>query len=243
MPSPITINANFIDLTGTAVSGFMQAAIVSPTGVYDLYVTGTGIIVPKLSTSSTGTAVSVSIWGNDVVVDMADGVKDTYYTVTLFNTSNVVIWTAAYSFTGAGPINLVGYPSLTVVPAATSGSVPTNILTSNNVFTGTNVFNIPLPLTSLAIWNSIAKTTTYAAIAGDVVLANTTGGGFTITLPLSSSNKNQAIRVKKTSSDGNTVTVGISGGDLIDGASTKTFTSQYTSIDVIADGSGNWWIT
>src|SRR5882724_2441685 len=106
MPSPITINANFIDLTGTAVSGFMQAAIVSPTGVYDLYVTGTGIIVPKLSTSSTGTAVSVSIWGNDVVVDMADGVKDTYYTVTLFNTSNVVIWTAAYSFTGAGPINL-----------------------------------------------------------------------------------------------------------------------------------------
>src|SRR6266436_1337070 len=243
MPSPIVINANFIDLTGNAVSGYMQAAIVSPTGVYDLYVTGTGIIVPKLSTSGIGTAVAVSIWGNDVVVDMVDGLKDTYYTVTLFNTSNIAVWTAAYSFTGAGPINLVGYPSLTVVPAATSGSVPTNILTSNNVFTGTNVFNIPIPLTSLALWNSIAKTTTYTAIAGDVVLANTTGGGFTITLPLSSSNKNQAIRVKKTSSDGNTVTVGISGGDLIDGASTKTFTSQYTSIDVIADGSGNWWIT
>jgi len=243
MSTPIVINTNFIDLTGTAVSGYMQAAIVSPTGVYDLYVTGTGIIVPKLTTSGTGTAVSVTIWGNDVVVDMVDGLKDTYYTVTLFNTSNIAIWTAAYSFTGAGPINLVGYPSLTVVPAATGGSVPTNILTSNNVFTGTNVFNIPLPLTSLALWNSIAKTTTYSAIAGDVVLANTTGGGFTITLPLSSSNKNQAIRVKKTSSDGNTVTVGISGGDLIDGASTKTFTSQYTSIDVIADGSGNWWIT
>jgi len=243
MSSPITINASLIDLTGNATLGYMQAAIVSPTGVYDLYVTGTGIIVPKITTSVQGTSLQVTIWGNDVVVDMADGIKDTYYTITIFDLSNKVVWTAAYSFTGAGPINLVGYPSLTVVPAATSGSVPTNILTSNNVFTGTNVFNIPLPLTSLAIWNSLVKTTTYTALAGDVVLANTTGGGFTITLPLSSSNRNQAIRVKKTSSDGNTVTVGVTGGDLIDGASTKTFTSQYTSIDVIADGSGNWWIT
>src|SRR6266403_1038412 len=243
MSTPIVINANFIDLTGTAVSGYMQAAIVSPTGVYDLYVTGTGIIVPKVTTSPLGTTVTVVIWGNDVVIDMVDGLKDTYYTVTIFNQNSIAMWTAAYSFTGAGPINLVGYPSLTVVPAATSGSVPTNILTSNNVFTGTNVFNIPITVTSLDIWNSTAKTTTYTAIAGDVVLANTIGGGFTITLPLSSSNKDQAIRVKKTSSDGNTVTVGVTGGDLIDGASTKTFTSQYTSIDVIADGSGNWWIT
>src|SRR6266550_4210573 len=141
MPTPITINVNFIDLTGNTVSGYMQAAIISPTGVYDLYVTGTGIIVPKITTSSTGTSVSVVVWGNDIVVDSADGLKDTYYTVNLFNSSNVLIWTAAYTFTGAGPINLVGYPPLTLLPSPPSGPVPTNILTSNNIFTGTNAFN------------------------------------------------------------------------------------------------------
>lgn len=139
MPTPITINVNFIDLTGSTVQGYMQAAVISPTGVYDLYVSGTGIIVPKISTSTTGTSASLSVWGNDVIVDAADGLNDTYYTVTLFNTSNVVIWTAAYLFTGTGPINLVGYPTLTVVPAPT-GPIPTNILTGNNVFSGNNTF-------------------------------------------------------------------------------------------------------
>lgn len=139
MPSPITVNVNFIDLTGNTVQGYMQAVIQSPTGVYDLYVAGLGILAPKISTSATGTSASVSIWGNDVVVDNADSALDTYYIVTLYNTSNIPIWSAPYSFTGNGPINLVGYPSLTTIPTP-SGSVPTNILTSNNIFTGTNSF-------------------------------------------------------------------------------------------------------
>lgn len=157
MPSPITVSVNFIDFTGSAVSGYMQAAIVSPTGVYDLYVTGTGIIVPRTVSSSVGTSVSVSIWGNDVIVDMADGAKDTYYTVTLFNTSNVPIWTAAYSFTGSGAVNLVGYPSLTTLPTPT-GAVPTNILTSNNVFTGTNAFSGTLSVTGPASFSGTLST-------------------------------------------------------------------------------------
>jgi hypothetical protein len=124
MPTPITVSVNFIDLTGNAFTGYMQAAVVSPTGVYDLYVAGTGIIAPKLITSGQGTTVSVSIWGNDVIVDAADGAKDTYYTVNLFNASNVLVWTAAYLFTGAGPINLVGFPILNPVPAPSAPSFP-----------------------------------------------------------------------------------------------------------------------
>jgi len=116
MPTPITVSVNFIDLTGSAINGYMTANLISPTGINNLYVAGTGIIAPKLSTSSTSTNVSVSIWGNDVVVDAADGATDTYYTVNLYNTSNTLIWSAAYAFTGAGPINLVGFPSLVTVP-------------------------------------------------------------------------------------------------------------------------------
>jgi hypothetical protein len=95
---------------------------------------------------------------------------------------------------------------------------------------------------TIAIWNTTVQTSTYTAVAKDMVLANTSGGGFTVTLPLSSANKNLSIRVKKTSSDSNTVTVGVSGSDLIDGQSTQTFNSQYTDLEAIADGSGNWWI-
>ena len=241
MPTPIAVSVNFIDLAGGTPSGYMQAAIQSPTGVYDLYVASTGILVPKLSTSATGTNVSLSLWGNDVVVDQANGAKDTYYIVTLYNTSNTPVWTASYSFTGSAPVNLVGFPSLTSVPAP-SGPVPTNILTGNNTFTGTNVFTSPIGVTGVAVWNTVIKTGTYTAVAGDTVLADTTSSGFTVTLPLSSANKNQSIQVKKTSSDGNTVTIGRTSGDLIDGATSKTFTAQFTTLEVISDGAGNWWI-
>lgn len=125
MPTPITVTVNFIDLTGATVVGYMEAAIVSPSGVYDLYVAGTGMIAPKTTFSGQGTSVSVSIWGNDVVVDAADGANDTYYTVNLFKASdNTLIWSAAYLFTGAGPINLVGYPVLNPVPAPVPPTFP-----------------------------------------------------------------------------------------------------------------------
>lgn len=124
MPTPITVSVNFIDLTGTAITGYMEAAIVSPSGVYDLYVAGTGMIAPKTITSTVGTSVSVQIWGNDVVVDAADGTNDTYYTVNLFNAVNSLVWSAAYLFTGAGPINLVGFPILNPVPAPVAPTFP-----------------------------------------------------------------------------------------------------------------------
>lgn len=96
--------------------------------------------------------------------------------------------------------------------------------------------------TTVPIWNTTAQTTTYSANAGDMVLANTTSGGFTVTLPLSSANLNLSIRVKKVSSDANTLTIGISGSDKIDGQTTKTITAQYPDIEVMSDGAGNWWI-
>lgn len=123
MPTPITVSVNFIDLTGNPIQGYMEAAIVSPSGHYDLFVAGTGIIAPKVTISSIGASASVSIWGNDVVVDAVDGQQDTYYTVNLFNSSNILIWTAAYLFDGTGPINLVGYPILNPIPPP---SVPSN---------------------------------------------------------------------------------------------------------------------
>lgn len=179
MPTPITVTVNFIDLTGNTVLGYMQAAVASPSGVYDLYVAGTGIIAPKLTTSTIGSTVSVSIWGNDVIVDTADGLSDTYYTVTLYNTSNIPVWTADYLFTGAGPINLVGYPTLTTVPAPV-GSVPTNILVGNNIFTGTNTFTQTVIVQAPLLAKRLSLNTGTALTAGNFVLSSEWGSTATV---------------------------------------------------------------
>lgn len=98
-------------------------------------------------------------------------------------------------------------------------------------------------LPAIAVWKTTVKTTTYTAVAGDMILADTSGGGFTITLPLSSANKNLGVRVKKISSDSNVVTIGRTSADLIDGQATQFFTRQYTDVEVTADGGTNWWIS
>lgn len=116
MPTPITINVNFIDLTGNAIQGYMEANIIPPTGVNNLFVSGLGIIAPKVTISAIGSSVSVQVWGNDVVVDAQDGAVDTYYNISLFQSTGALIWNAAYLFTGSGPVNLVGYPILNPVP-------------------------------------------------------------------------------------------------------------------------------
>lgn len=61
--------------------------------------------------------------------------------------------------------------------------------------------------------------------AGDfLVLVDTTSGSVTVTLPLAAQHPNQRYEIKKTAA-ANTLTVQRSGSDLIDGASTKAWTT------------------
>lgn len=94
-------------------------------------------------------------------------------------------------------------------------------------------------LTPGGTWNTTSQTTTYSANPGDMVLADTSSGGFTVTLPLAASNLNSSIRVKKISSDGNNITV--AAADNIDGSSTQVWSSQYSELEAISDGT-TWWI-
>ena len=79
----------------------------------------------------------------------------------------------------------------------------------------------------------------YAASAGDsVILANTSGGSFAVTLPSASGVRGQQYTVKKTDSSAGTVTVVAPSGQLIDGAPTRQLTAQYAAVTVLSDGSG-----
>lgn len=84
------------------------------------------------------------------------------------------------------------------------------------------------------------KTANYTAVADDAVFCNTTGGGFSITLPAASANSGAVIIVKKTSLDSNVLTLAPTGGDLIEDAASQTFLPLQT-FQLVSDGVSNWW--
>jgi hypothetical protein len=87
----------------------------------------------------------------------------------------------------------------------------------------------------------VAKTTTYtAAAADDTILANASGGGFTITLHVTGIPTGKIYTIKKTDSSANIITLSPASG-TIDGQSTVGISTQYQSLDVQFDGT-NWWI-
>lgn len=74
------------------------------------------------------------------------------------------------------------------------------------------------------------------------VRADVTSAGFTVTLPAAAKRDGRQICVKKIDSSGNTLTVGVTGSDTIDGAATKTTATQYVSWVFISNGNAGWEI-
>ena len=83
---------------------------------------------------------------------------------------------------------------------------------------------------------TVAPTTTYTALAGDIVLATAGAGGFTVTLPAVS--RNAQVFVKKVDSGAGTITVSPASG-TIDGAASLALVVQYDAALLVCDGT-NW---
>ena len=90
-------------------------------------------------------------------------------------------------------------------------------------------------------FNTLTRLTTYTALPQDAILADTSAGAFTVTLPTAVGNLNKQIVLKKVSSDGNSVTASAGGTETIDGQSTKIINGQWDAMKIISDGS-NWYI-
>lgn len=86
----------------------------------------------------------------------------------------------------------------------------------------------------------VAKTAAYTAAVGDLVEANATSAGFTITLP-SAPYTGARVTVKKTDSTGNVVTVVGQGGSTIDGDANASIVSQWAGATFVYDGT-NWLV-
>jgi len=90
---------------------------------------------------------------------------------------------------------------------------------------------------------TLAKTTTYTATtADDVILCDTSGGAYSITLYAASGNSGRKLTIKKTTSDTTPLTIDGNASETIDGATTTTINTQYESVDLVCDGS-NWHIS
>jgi len=87
----------------------------------------------------------------------------------------------------------------------------------------------------------VTITANHTASPWQVVLANTSAGNLTVTLPLAATCTGKPINAKKISSDGYKMTVTGQSGQTIDGQTTQVVTDQHNCMTVISDGS-NWWI-
>lgn len=91
------------------------------------------------------------------------------------------------------------------------------------------------------VLNYITKTANFTLTsANDVVGADASGGGFTLTLPTSVGNDGKVFHLKKIESSTNTVTVATTSSQTIDGSTTQYLSTQ-DDISVLSDGA-NWRI-
>lgn len=72
-----------------------------------------------------------------------------------------------------------------------------------------------------------------------VVLCDATGGAFTVTLLTAAGREGQRLIVKKTDAGVNVITIDGAGAETIDGAAAVTLTVQYSTKELVSDGT-NW---
>jgi len=84
-------------------------------------------------------------------------------------------------------------------------------------------------------------TATYSMdLEDDLVLADATGGAFTVTLPFVADAQRKVYWVKRLNGGGNAVTVSGRTGENIDGALTVVLGAQYDRLAVLHNGT-QWW--
>jgi hypothetical protein len=87
----------------------------------------------------------------------------------------------------------------------------------------------------------VTRVAAYLAAVGELILCDTSGGGFPVTLPTAIGNSGKGVTVKKISSDGNELTLDTLLAQEIDGETSQIWSDQFASMTVVSDGA-NWHI-
>lgn len=88
-----------------------------------------------------------------------------------------------------------------------------------------------------------AKTANYTLTPADnIITVDATAGNVTLTLPAASASVGQTYRIKRIDGSVNTITVARAGADTIDGATSTTLVTQYSSKDIVCLTASTWGI-
>lgn len=245
MTNGLTIQANGLTVTGNVGVG------AAPTTQFDVYA-GAGLNANVRVRGNAGTNTL------DIAAGSAAHYIYGYSSIPMQFATNGVNRFTLYAGGNANFANSLGLGSVSSptarihLPAgtATAGTAPLKFTSGTNLTTpesgsmeydGTNLYFTPV-VSRKAITYRKNVTSAVAALTASVDSCVVASGSFTVTLPNPSTVGNGAeITVKKTSTGLSTVTISASAG-TIDGATTQSLTTQYSSYTFVSDGSTNWWI-
>lgn len=94
-----------------------------------------------------------------------------------------------------------------------------------------NIANLPVITT---------KATTYTALTTDEIIHVTTASAWTLTLYTASGNAGRRLKIVKTGSGFNQLTIDANAAELINGNATTNINTQHESVDLLCDGTG--WV-
>ena len=183
------------------------------------------------------TSAPTAVVADDFVGDLLFGAHDG---TSVENSAGV------FSFVD-GPVSTGTVPLRLSFVTGNSGGTRTENLTvkaSGNVGVGTTT-----PNSTFVVNGSMQnKVDTVASaltlnVTHNTVLGNATSGAFTITLPACTTTIiGRRYMIMKTDASGNAVTVGRSGSDTINGATTNVLSTQYSKNTYVCGSVGNWFI-
>ena len=133
------------------------------------------------------------------------------------------------------PVSFGGTGSTTAASSLTAlGALPT----AGGVMTGAITF-----ATGQVFLNWAIKTTTYTAVAGDTLLANTTSGAFTITLPASpAANDYVAIADYAGTFATNNLTINSNSLKIMGTVQTLVLDVNYRNVTLVYSGATQGWV-
>lgn len=211
-----------IERTGTSGSLVYENALASKFKIGDL---GSEVQIADVSSTQTFTNKTINASSNTITnitnTEISSSAAIAYSKLAALSTGKALQSNSSTGFVEASSVTNTELSYLT--------GVTSNIQTQINSIGSGITFSVA------------SKTANYTLVSTDyLILADTTGGAFTLTLPTAVGNTGKQFVIKRTNQAlASILTVDTTSSQTIDGVTTTTLNTQYEQIMVISDGA-NW---
>lgn len=222
---------------GDVTTCYGYRAVLTNSSATKTIANGYGLLVG----APAGTGAITTLYGTRVENMGRSGVATSY----AYYAANQTGATTSWAFYQVGGQSYLAAGTATDVPLTIHGasSQSGNLQEWEN---SSSVLQAGISPTGVGIFNGVrltvaAKTGAYTATTSDsIITGDTTSAGFTVTLPTAASVTGRIYIIKKIVA-ANTLTVGTTSGQTIDGVTTQALTAQWAVLRVASNGTN--WIT